>query len=94
MRCATGVSAAGSASGEILNEEFEADYRRAFDALQTLLWPYSYSKQEIDTAESAHAKVRKGSGKLMIRDLKLNALEPGERAGIDRMTFDGEPSFP
>lgn len=53
-------------------------------ALQILLWPYSYSKQQIDAAEGAHAKVCKGRGKLMIRDLKLNALEPGERAGIDR----------
>jgi hypothetical protein len=53
----------------------EADYRRAFDALQILLWPYSYSKQQIDAAESVHAKVRKGRGKLMIRDLKLNPLE-------------------
>jgi hypothetical protein len=72
----------------------EADYRRAFDALQILLWPYSYSKQQIDAAEGAHAKVRKDRGKLMIRDLKLNALEPGERAGIDRMTFDVELTFP
>ena len=62
----------------------EADYRGASDALQILLWPYSYSKQQIDAAEGAHAKVCKGRGKLMIRDLKLNALEPGERAGIDR----------
>ena len=72
----------------------EPDYRRAFDALQILLWPYSYSKQQIDAAEGAHAKVRKGRGKLMIRDLKLNALEPGERAGIDRMAFDVELTFP
>jgi hypothetical protein len=72
----------------------EPDYRRAFDTLQILLWPYSYSKQQIDAAEGAHAKVRKGRGKLMIRDLKLNALEPGERAGIDRMAFDVELTFP
>ncbi len=72
----------------------DPDYRRAFDALQILLWPYSYSKQQIDAAEGAHAKLRKGSGKLMIRDLKLNALEPGERAGIDRMAFDVELIFP
>jgi hypothetical protein len=71
----------------------EPDYRRAFDALQIILWPYSYSKQQIDAAEGAHAKVRKGRGKLMIRDLKLNALEPGERAGIDRMAFDVELTF-
>jgi hypothetical protein len=72
----------------------DPDYRRAFDALQILLWPYSYSKQQIDAAEGAHAKLRKGSGKLMIRDLKLKALEPGERAGIDRMAFDVELIFP
>ena len=72
----------------------EADYRSAFDALQILLWPYSYSKQHIDAAEGAHAKVRKGRGKLMIRDFKLNALEPGKQAGIDRMAFDVELTFP
>jgi hypothetical protein len=72
----------------------EADYRRAFDALQILLWPYSYSKQQIDAAEGAHAKVRKGRGKLMIRDLKLNVLELGKQAGIDRMAFDVELTFP
>lgn len=72
----------------------EVDYRGAFDALQILLWPYSYSKQQIDAAEGAHAKLRKGSGKLVIRDLKLNALELGKQAGIDRMRFDVELSFP
>ena len=72
----------------------EADYRRAFDALQILLWPYSYSKQQIDAAEGAHAKVRKGRGKLMIRDLKLNVLELGKQAGIDWMAFDVELTFP
>ena len=72
----------------------EADYRSAFDALQILLWPYSYSKQQIDAAEGAHAKVRKGRGKLMIRDLKLNVLELGKQAGIDRMAFDVELTFP
>ncbi|HMF48530.1 MAG TPA: hypothetical protein VK603_07800 [Candidatus Saccharimonadales bacterium] len=72
----------------------EADYRSAFDALQILLWPYSYSKQQIDAAEGAHAKVRKGRGKLIIRDLKLNVLELGKQAGIERMTFDVELSFP
>jgi hypothetical protein len=30
----------------------------------------------------------------MIRDLKLNALELGKQAGIDRMAFDVELSFP
>jgi hypothetical protein len=72
----------------------EANYRSAFDALQILLWPYSYSKQQIDAAEGAHAKVRKGRGKLIIRDLKLNVLELGKQAGIERMTFDVELSFP
>ena len=72
----------------------DADYRRASDALQVLLWPYSYSKQEADAAESVHGKLRKGRGKVIIRDLKLNALEPGEQAGIDRMTFDVELSLP
>ena len=72
----------------------EADYRRAFDALQIILWPYSYSKQQIDAAERAHAKLRKGTGKLTIRELQLNALEPGKLAGIDRIAFDVDLIFP
>jgi hypothetical protein len=72
----------------------EAAYKRAFDALQILLWPYSYSTEQIDAAEGAHAEVGKGRGKLMIRDLKLNSLELGKQAGIDRMAFDVELTFP
>lgn len=72
----------------------EADYGRAFDARRIFLWPYNYSKQQIDAAEGAHAKVRKGRGKLMIRDLKLNAIELGKQAGIDRMAFEVELTFP
>jgi hypothetical protein len=59
------------------------DYRRAFDALQILLWPYSYSKQQIDQADAVHARLPKGSGTLVIRELRLNALEVGKQAGID-----------
>ena len=70
----------------------EADYRTAFDALQILLWPYSHSKQQIDAAERAHAKIRKGTGKLTIRDLKLDSLNR-KQAGIDRMSFDVELKF-
>ena len=29
----------------------DADYRRAFEALQVLLWPYTHSQQQIDEAE-------------------------------------------
>ena len=72
----------------------EADYRSAFDALQILLWPYSYSKQQTDAAERAHAKLRKGRGKLMIQDLQLNTLESGKQAGIDRLAFDVELTLP
>lgn len=72
----------------------DADYRKAFDALQILLWPYTYSKQQIDEAENVHAKLPKGRGSLNIRDLKLNTLEPGKQAGIDQMTFDVELIVP
>ena len=71
----------------------EADYRSAFDALQILLWPYSYSKQQIDAAEGAHSKLRKGRGMLQIRDLKLDTLNR-KQAGIDRIAFDVELNFP
>lgn len=72
----------------------DADYRRASDALQVLMWPYNYSKQQIDAAEKAHAKLRKGRGRVTIRGLTLNTLDFGKRAGIDRMTFDVELAFP
>lgn len=65
-----------------------ADYHKAFDALQILLWPYTHPKQQINWAENVHAKLPKGSGTVTIRDLKLNTLEFGKQAGIDRMTFD------
>lgn len=68
----------------------DADYRKAFDALQILLWPYSYSKQQIKEADDVHAKLPKGNGTLTIRDLQLDRLEPGKQAGIDRMTVDVE----
>jgi hypothetical protein len=70
-----------------------ADYQKAFDALQVLLWQYSYSKQQIDEAESVHAKLSKGRGRLTIRDLELNTLDLGKQAGIDRMTFHVELNF-
>jgi hypothetical protein len=44
-------------------------------------------QQQINWAENVHAKLPKGSGTLVIRDLKLNTLEFGKQAGIDRMTF-------
>ena len=66
----------------------EADYRTARDAVQILLWPYSYSKQQIDGAERAHANLPKGSGTLTIRDLELNTLDRGKQAGIDRVKFN------
>jgi hypothetical protein len=62
--------------------------------LQILLWPYSYSKQQIHEADDTHAKLPKGNGTLTIRDLQLNRLEPGKQAGIERMTFDVELLFP
>jgi hypothetical protein len=70
------------------------DYRRAFDALQVMLWPYSFSPRQIDQAQSAHDKLSKGRGKLTIRGLKLNGLEAGRQAGIDGMTIDVELKFP
>jgi hypothetical protein len=72
----------------------DADYSKAFDALQIMLWPYSYSKRQIDEAGDVHAKVAKGNGRLFIRDLKLNTLELGKQAGIERLVFDVELNFP
>jgi hypothetical protein len=38
--------------------------------------------------------LRKGHGTLTIRDLKLNTLERGKQAGIERMTFHVALVFP
>jgi hypothetical protein len=64
------------------------DYRKAFDALQAMLWPHSFSQRQIDQAQSAHGKLSKGHGKLTIRGLTLYSLEAGKQAGINSMTFD------
>ena len=72
----------------------DGDYRTAFDALQKMLWPYSFSKRQIDQAQSVHAKLPKGNGKLTIRGVKLNALEAGKQAGIDEMMIDVELNLP
>ena len=71
----------------------DGDYRKAFDALQILLWPYSFSRQQIDQAQALHAKLPKGNGRLTIRDLKLHMLDAHKQAGIDAMTFDVEMKF-
>jgi hypothetical protein len=72
----------------------DSDYRKGFDALQVLLWPYSFSQQQIDQAQAVHARLPKGNGKLTIRDLKLNTLEAGKQAGIDEMMIDVELNLP
>ncbi len=72
----------------------EAGYGKAFEALQILLWQYSHSKQQINAAGEVHSKLAKGKGRLTIRNLQLNRLELGKRAGIDRMTFDVELTLP
>jgi hypothetical protein len=38
--------------------------------------------------------LRKGNDTLTIRDLKLNTLERGKQAGIDRATFNVALVFP
>jgi hypothetical protein len=70
------------------------DYKKAFDALQKLLWPYSYSRQEIDEANRAHDQLEKAQGVLTVKELKLNNLVAGQQAGIDYMRFNVELILP
>ncbi|HEU4341901.1 MAG TPA: hypothetical protein VFU31_10055 [Candidatus Binatia bacterium] len=72
----------------------EADYQKAFDALQKLLWSYTYSKEQVNEAERIHERLSKGSGTLTIRDLKLNNLGVGKQADIDVMIFEVDLNFP
>ena len=72
----------------------DADYQKAFDALQKLLWSYSYSNKEVKEAREFHENLSKGRGTLTIRDLKLRNLETGNQAGIDFMEFDAEFKLP
>jgi hypothetical protein len=68
------------------------EYQKASDALQKILYSYSYSIQEVEEAEHVH--VLKGWGTLTVKDLKLNTLEADKQAGIDSMKFEVEFFFP
>jgi hypothetical protein len=70
------------------------DYKVADMALVRLLWPYAYSKKEVEEAENIFKTLKKGRGILTIQDIKLNNFIPGQRAGIDWMKFDVELHFP
>lgn len=86
-----------NAYGEVRKFYFvlnDADYQKAFDALQKMMWSYSYSEQEINEATVIHDKLSKGYGKLTIHDLKLNNLVIEKQAGIESMKFDVELVFP
>ncbi len=86
-----------NAPGEVREFDFvlnDVDYQKASDALNKILWSYSYSEQEVNEATVIHDKLSKGHGNLTIRDLKLNNLVAGKRAGIESMKFDVELNFP
>ncbi len=86
-----------NAYGEVREFYFvlnDADYKKASDALDKMLWSYSYSEQEVDEATAIHDNLSKGHGKLTINDLKLNNLVIGKQAGIESMKFDVELNFP
>lgn len=67
-----------------------ADFKTAMDCLQKMLWSYSFTDQQVKEATAAHEKLKKGRGRLLVKDLKLNNLEPGKQAGIDDMKFEVE----
>ena len=66
----------------------DTDYKKYSDALDKILYSYSYSKKEIEEARNVWVKT--GKGKLTIKEMKLNNLVVGQRAGIDHMSFNVE----
>ena len=72
----------------------DAAYEKASEALDKMLWSYSYSEQEVNEAGAIHDNLSKGHGTLTIKDLKLNNLVIGKQAGIESMKFDVELVFP
>jgi hypothetical protein len=72
----------------------DADYQKAFDALQRTRWPHSYSSKAVREAVNLHRELSKGTGVVTIRELKLNNLQTGNHAGIDFMKFNVELTLP
>lgn len=66
------------------------DFKTAMDSLQKMLWSYSFTEQQVKDATIVHEKLKKGRGRLLVKDLKLNNLETGKQAGIDDMKFEVE----
>jgi hypothetical protein len=54
----------------------ETDYKTASDAVNILLWPYSYTEKEVDVARTNLDAVKKAKGTFRITDALL-------KAGID-----------
>jgi hypothetical protein len=86
-----------NAPQEVREFEFvlnDASYQQAFDALQKMLWSYSYSPREVALAEELHERLKKGKGILTIQEMRLNNLEMGKQAGMDWMRFEVELVLP
>ncbi len=86
-----------NAPGEVREFDFvlnDTDYQKASEALNKMLWSYSYSEQEVNEATIIHENLSKRHGKLTITDLKLNNLLVEKQAGIESMKFDVELNFP
>jgi len=67
--------------------EQAADYRRALDALQGVLWPKTDAERQaaLDVLEPIMARARRG--RLTITDLELGGLGRGVRPWIERLRF-------
>jgi len=70
------------------------DYQQAFDCLQKILWPYSYSPEEVAKAEVLQQSIRMAEGSLTIKEMELNNLVITQQAGMDYMKFDVELHLP
>lgn len=74
------------------------DYKREGHRLDIVLWPYSYSQQEVDRARAERGTAPLGRGKLTILDSKTSLAEQeieGKNYGmIDWLKFRLEVSFP
>jgi hypothetical protein len=79
----------------------ETDYKKASEALERMMWPYAYSKDELEEARKIYGQIKTAKGVLAIKDMGLGNLVVGEKAWIVYMKFQVElylppasPSFP
>jgi hypothetical protein len=67
----------------------EADYKIASDAVDTVLWPYNYTKKEVDEAMTKLDTMHKKRGTFTITDASLKSGADGKDE-IEGLSFKVE----